>query len=342
MFNTSYLLFVGAVFTIVPMYVGEIAEDEIRGKLNCLMPFGLVSGILFSYCVGSFISIKWFSLLSAIPPTLFFIIALTILPDSPYFFIKENNPDGAKQALKKIRRTKSIYVAEELILMEKSVGRQAKMSELFSSKAAKKSLCITVALMVFQQLSGVTAIIGFSQTIFQATKISLPSELGSILFGLVQFFVTGLTSLTVDKLGRRPLILISFCGSALAESAIGLYFFLQDKNYPTDSISWLPITGIVIFTIFYNFGMGPIPYALTGELFAPSFKAAASAITMFMLLISAFLTTVIFPYMIVYLGFGLCFWTFAACCAFGFVFSYFMVQETKGKSFEEIQEMLER
>lgn len=196
------------------------------------------------------------------------------------------------------------------------------------------------------------------QTIIKSANSSLSPELSSILFGLIQFpagilnnsfyklQLTNAVSVTatayfVDKIGRRPLLITSctFCGIALA--AEGIYFYLQDHlKVDVSSISWLPATGVLVYIVMNPVGLNTIPYIVQGEIFPTNIKAVGSSICTFYSGVNAFIVSKSFQPLCNWLGMYGTFWVYSGFCVFGIFFAIFVLPETKGKSFVEIQKSL--
>lgn len=334
----------GGVFTVVPIFMGEIAEDRNRGALGCFMPVFCSLGFLFSYCVGPYVSIKWFSLVSAIPSTLFIIIVFPFAPESPHYLVSKNKDAAASKSLRRLRNISSQHVGTELKEVKKyvedSFSNKGKLRDFLSSRGLRVGIITTVGLMLVQQGSGINVFLSYMNSIFAASATSIPSDISTIIIAAVQTVVVCSTSLVIDKLGRRLLLLISAGGTCLAQASMGTYFYMKQNKCDVDQLSWLPMSSLVLYMIAYNLGIGPLPWAILGEIFPPNMKSVASTVTTTSCLCLSFLMTMVFPYFIIYIGMAQSFWFFSCCCLCGTVFVYSIVPETKGKSLQEIQLML--
>lgn len=334
----------GSPYYVLPMYVGEVAEPHNRGTLGCFMSFFVCSGILFAYIVGPYLTVRTFSLVCAIPPCVFLALFSLFVPESPYYLVAKNDKAAAEASLKKLRAKSDASIQKELIEIttnvKESFANKAKITDMFRSKGLFRGFVISMGLMFFHQSSGTNILIAYMQPIFSASGTSIPSDLSSILIGVVQIITLGITAVAVYKLGRRTLLLFSIFGSFMAHMALGYFFYLQASGYDVSGISWLPIASILTFIISFNLGFSPVCWAIMGELFPPNIKVIASIFGCTMNMVTAFSVTTCFPYLNEMLGMAWSFWLFGACCAGGFVFVYFVVPETKGKSLQDIQVML--
>lgn len=338
---------VAAVFTVTPMYIGEIAEDANRGALGCVMPVFLTIGILFAYCVGPFLSIMWFGLINVIPVLIFLVLTGLFVPNSPYFLIAQNKKSQAEISLRVFRgRPSLVDVDKEMTMIvdtvRESLTHSNKFRDIFLNKGTRKGICITFGLMFFQQFSGISVLLAYMQSVFEAADTHLTPEVSTIIIGFVQFFACATTPAVVDRLGRRVLLLASTLGTAISNIAMGIFFYMKLNDYEVHSVTWLPIASLVLFMICYNLGIGPLPWAILGELFPPNIKAKAATLTTSVCLFMAFFTNAAFPYVKIYVGMAETFWFFGICGAVGLVFVYALVPETKGKSLHDIIVMMNK
>jgi len=157
----------------------------------------------------------------------------------------------------------------------------------------------------------------------------------------MQVVATFVSTLVVDKLGRRILLLASGIAMALSTTAIGVYFYLQKQDKTqVESLGWLPVASLCIFIIMFSMGYGPVPWLMMGELFATDIKGFAGSLAGTSNWLLAFVVTKTFVNLNNSLGIGGTFWLFAGLTVLGVIFVFFAVPETKGKSLTEIQQEL--
>lgn len=336
----------GAFSVTAPAYSTDIAQDSIRGTLGSYFQLMLTVGILFSYIVGSYASILVFNILCCCIPIIFGVIFF-FMPESPNFLIIKERNDEARSALITLRG-ESYDVDYELNSLKQKAeeARNSPVSFLdaITKKTAIKALVICYALMLFQQLSGVTAVIFNSAQIFTDAGASISAAISSIIIGVIQTIATLLSSLVVDKLGRRILLLLSALVMCLCSTALGLYFFLQEtRGMDADivqAISWLPVVSLSLFIIAFSLGIGSIPWMMAGELCLIDIKAFVGSTAGTFAWLLAFTVTRTFNPLSQAIGTGTVFWMFAGVMFVGFCFILFVVPETKGKSVDEIQLLL--
>lgn len=337
-------LAVGGVFTVLPMYIGEIAEDEVRGALGSFMQLFITVGLLFSYCIGPYVSISTFNYICVVTPAIFLVYFTLKIPESPHFLLANNDETGAERSLIQIRCRNKSEVSKELEEIKKTVDESMKNKgtflDIFKSAGLTKALILSVGLVALQQLSGINVILFYTETIFKATGSSIRPDIATIIVGIVQVLSSGLTPILVDRLGKRFLLLLSAIGMALSEGVLGYFFFLHDHGGNVEAISWLPILCLVVYIITYCLGFGPLPWAVMGELFPANVKSAASTATASGCWFLGFLLTQFFSSVSIAIGIGPSFWIFTGCCVFGMFFVYKFLPETTGKSLQEIQDIL--
>lgn len=332
----------GAVSVVAPMFIGEIAESSIRGALGSFFQVMLTVGILYTYIIGAVAGYTWLGTLSgAIPVALF--ITFSRVPESPTYLMKKCRTEDAKKSLK-FYRGSSYNFWKELQELEKDISEstqeKASIRDLVSSRGTKKALVISLGLMVFQQLSGINAVIFYSVDIFDAAGSTLDPKVSAIIVGVVQVVVTYAASLMVDRAGRRVLLLLSASIMGLCLAILGLYFCLKNKGDDVSGIGWLPLMCVTIFIVMFSLGFGPLPWMMMGEVFAPNVKGAASSIAVCTNWTLVFLVTYTFGKLVDGLGEHTTFWLFAVICGIATVFIFYLVPETKGKSLAEIQRIL--
>lgn len=204
-----------------------------------------------------------------------------------------------------------------------------------------RSAFIAIGLMFFQQMSGINAVIFYSNTIFKDSGSDLDPGVSTIIVGVIQVVATFVSSLVVDKLGRRLLLLFSIVVMGICLCGLGVFFYLLDANSDAiGSLGWLPITSLCLFMVAFSLGFGPVPWLMAGELFAPDIKGFLGAIAGTFNWLLAFVITKFFANFKEAMGNGPTFWLFMVFCAIGFVFVLLFVPETKGKSFQAIQDQI--
>ncbi|KAJ8926411.1 hypothetical protein NQ314_021197 [Rhamnusium bicolor] len=307
----------------------------------------MVGGQLFTYCLGPYVSVSIFNFVSAIFPALFLILFTLLGEETPYYYIRIGEYKLAKETLKKFRSTandEELEIENDLSMIQRKMEEQSKgtLLDIFRSKGLIKALIMAEGLLLLQQLTGVNAVLFYSQTIFSETVSGIDAEVCSIIIGAVHFVCSFIAPLILDRLNRTFLLLVSTIGLMACETLLGVYSYLKHHGENVDSWSFLPIITLTLYMIFFMAGMGPMPWFILAEIFPVRLKTIVSssvACTNWML---GFFVTKYFGDMKDAIGLAQSFWIFAGCCALGALFIKFYVIETRGKSLEEIQDILNK
>ena len=189
-----------------------------------------------------------------------------------------------------------------------------------------------------QQLSGISAFLFYVEIIFYQNQSNFfTPEISSMFFALLQIVTSLSSSLFIDKLGRKPLLIISLIGCAIPLSLQAAFLYFQ---WTDESLNWLPLFNMLIFIVAYSIGLGIVPYMMPGELFPTNVKAKALGLMDIYLALAAFFVTKIYPVIAEKFGYHVPFCIFAICCLINIIFVIVCVPETKGKSLNEIQNWL--
>jgi len=199
--------------------------------------------------------------------------------------------------------------------------------------------CVTV--IVTAHTSLVLPVQCKGNVLFQSAGSSIDPETQTIIVGVIQVVITFISTLVVDRLGRRILLMLSDGIMAICTLLLGIFFYLKtETDEDTSNLGWLPLTSVCVFIVMFSLGYGPIPWMMVGELFAPQIKGFASSLSCILNWILAFLVTKFYSDLANAFGTHTTFWIFAVISAIGTVFVFFLVPETKGKTLDEIQREL--
>lgn len=272
-----------------------------------------------------------------------FVVIFSAMPESPYYYIKSGQKEEAEASLKKLRGR--AYVREELesmaSLVTDNMKEKGRWRDLINVGGNRRGLLILMGIYFTQQFCGSTAIISYAQQIFGEAEGGLGAEESCILFGSVQLLTSAISSQLVDRLGRKPLLLISSCGVGLANIIIGAYFFLKHEHSDyLVSLKYIPIVFIPIFIFSYTIGLATVPFAITSEVFPTNIKSKATCVIQIFVALVTFAVTKLYQVVADNLGTYVVFWGFGALSIAGVIFILLKLPETKGQSFAAIQEKL--
>lgn len=328
------------------MYTSEIAQNEIRGTLGSYFQLLLTVGILFAYVLGAFVSPQVLAIICACVPLVFGVVFF-LQPETPVYSLKKGNEEAAAAALRRLRGPHYNVDAEIADIKEslrKEKEQQISFSESIKKRATKISLLVCFGLMFFQQLSGINAVVFYVGSIFEQTGSSLSPTNATILVGVMQVIATFVSSLIVDKFGRKVLLVGSDFLMAVSAILVGVYFSLDNTRSAEEmkDIGTLPIVALCLFIIVFSLGYGPIPWMISSEVFPSEIKSNASSAAGTFNWFLAFIVTKFYLSVKEAINTDATFYLFAGISLCGTVFVYFIVPETKGKSLEQIQKELNR
>lgn len=279
----------------------------------------------------------------------------------------KNNVEKAKKSLIWLRGEENDFMQEliEIQIEHEIINQnQSTLMTALSKPATKRGLIISSILLLLTQLSGINAVIFYTDWIFKTANTDIESTVSTIIVGAMQVIATIVASLTVDRLGRRFLLMMSASIMCICNLNLGIYFYLDDhKSDVINYLHWLPIISLCVYIIAFSLGLGkfsfsfiyeicfllsedfyfpagPIPWVLVGEIFSTESKAIASSLSGATSWLIAFLVTKFFSNVRELIGVGNTFFGFASFAACATLFVAKAVPETKGKTLYEIQRLL--
>ncbi len=328
---------VGMASMLSPMYIAEVAPAPLRGRMVAINQLTVVTGILITNLVNYTLrnngveAWRWMFGLGFIPSALFFAGALW-LPESPRWLIKAGDTKTAAVILGKIGGPD--FAAESLVNIQKSIGAGGKLSyAAVFKKAVLPSVLIGIGLAVFQQLCGINVVFNYTTLIFSSIGIPRDGQLLQTVFiGGVNLVFTLLAMLLVDKLGRKPLMLFGAGGLCLLYIVV-----VRALGTHSPLVSWYLLTAIGTYAL----SLAPVTWVLISEIFPNNVRGAATSVAVLSLWAAYFVLIFTFP--ILYEGLkDVTFYIYSAICGLGFLFILFGVRETKGKTLEELEEVMSR
>lgn len=362
--SSSYLAFVlfriiggvgiGLASALSPMYIAEVAPSHLRGRFVSLNQMTIVIGILAAQVINLMIADqvptgatdefirtswngqvgwRWMFYACAVPSAAFFILTF-FLPESPRWLMKAGKPDKAFPTLEKIGG--KLYANEEIDNIKATlndVSEKVDLKELLQPKF-RNVLIIGLVLAVFQQWCGINTVFNYAEEIFTAAGYGVSDTLFNIVItGSVNLIFTLVAMFTVDKWGRKKLMILGSTGLAVTYILLGSAFFFQLKGIAVLSL-------VIVAIAIYAMSLAPIVWVILSEIFPNKVRGAAMALATFGLWIACFILTYTFPLLNKGLGAAGTFWVYAGICILGFLFILRKLPETKGKTLEAIEKEL--
>lgn len=346
---------IGLASNLSPMYIAEITPGNVRGRFVSINQLTIVIGILAAQLINWRIAQpvtagattsdimaswngqtgwRWMFYACTVPAGLFFIL-MWFVPESPRWLAKNKiNYPRAHKIMAKIGG--SDYADSELIAIEETLRTTSEKTDLrlLKQPGVSKLLILGIVIAVFQQWCGINVIFNYAQEIFASAGYSVSDILFNIVItGSVNLVFTFIGMFTVDKLGRKALMLMGSGGLAGIFAVIGgMYFF---------HLQGLPLLIMVVVAIAcYAMSLGPVTWVILSEIFPNRVRGTAMSIATFALWSACFVLTYTFPLLNKLLNASGTFWLYGVICVFGFWFILKKLPETKGKSLEEIEHEL--
>lgn len=348
---------IGIASNLSPMYIAEISPAHMRGRLVSFNQMTIVLGILAAQIVNWLLAEpvaadamsetilaswngqtgwRWMFWAENVPAVLFFIFAFMI-PESPRWLAVKGRKAEAIAVMSKIagrEEAEREYREMEQGIAESRAAKTGNELRKILHPSMRRVLIIGVVLAIFQQWCGINVIFNYAQEIFSAAGYGVSDILMNIVVtGVTNVVFTIVAMFLVDRLGRRPLLLIGAGGLTLIYFLMGAAYYFQ-------------LTGITLLVIVvaaiacYAMSLAPIMWVVVSEIFPNAVRGVAMSVATFCLWSACFILTYTFPLLNNALGAAGTFWIYGAICLAGFLFIGRCVPETRNKSLEEIEKEL--
>ena len=342
---------VGLASAVVPMYIGEIAPASIRGRMVSFNQFAIIFGMLVVYFVNwgiasgqtlewiNDIGWRWMFGSEAIPAFLFGTL-LFLVPETPRYLALTNRDEKAFGVLTRINGKEK---AKEILAEIKESLTHVASSKLFAY--GKKVIIVGILVCIFQQFIGINVVLYYAPRIFEGMNIAKDAAMfQTIVMGLVNVIFTVLAILTVDKWGRRPLLITGSIGMAIGMFAMSWFARMGEANQwlvegAVNVPAWFNIStlaSIIIFTASFMMSWGPICWVLVSEIFPNKIRGQAVAIAVAAQWAANFLISSTYPPMMAFSP-VVTYAFYGAMAVLSALFVWRMVPETKGKTLEEME-----
>jgi sugar porter (SP) family MFS transporter len=333
-------LFLGIAIGIssltAPLYLAEIAPAKTRGLLVSLNQLAITIGILSAYGINYLFAHDqgWRYMLGlGVVPASILGTALFFLPESPRWMILKGQDTAARRTLQNLRGSEDI--SHEIGEIQSSLKHETPTFKSLFSASVKPAFIIAMGLAFFQQVTGINTIIYYAPTIFEKAGFTSAEHaiLATVSIGVINVLFTVISLPLLDRVGRKPLLLLGMLGMFLS---LALWGVAVDMAH-VEGFQWLALTCLLAYVAFFAISLGPIMWLMVSEVFPLEQRGLGTSVAVcaqwgFNLLVSAS-----FPNMLHAFGASKTFWIYAALCLWGIVFVIRKVPETKGKTLEEIK-----
>jgi MFS transporter, SP family, galactose:H+ symporter len=330
-------LAIGIASFTAPLYLSEIAPEQIRGRLVAFNQLALTFGIVISYLVDYAFSgsADWRVMfgLAAIPAVVLG-LGMIRMPDSPGWLIMQKRNQDAHKTLSRIspqsNPDKDIQEISHSLQQQKSGWRE------LLRPMVKPALIVGVGLALFQQITGINTVIYYAPTIFQFAGISSASNaiLATAAVGVVNIILTAVAMTLLDKVGRRPLLLIGLAGMVVSILVLGVAFSMPQ----TSSTGAIAVVALMAYVGFFAVGLGPVFWLLISEIYPLKIRGKAMSIATEANWGANLIVALTFLSMVAVIGHSGTFWFYGAVGVAAWIFSYMLVPETRGRTLESIED----
>jgi MFS transporter, SP family, galactose:H+ symporter len=328
---------IGLSSTTVPVYLSEVSPPHARGWIVSLFQLAVTAGIVCAYVVDFAFAKSggWRWMLGlAVAPALVFGTGMFFLPETPRWLIRRGRHESARGILLRIRERHDVDLEIDEIQLSLAQQEQHGTWRDLLHRQVRPALIVGIGLAVFQQITGINTVIYYAPKILQSAGFASAS--GAILatagVGLVNFGMTVVAMFLVDRLGRRPLLLIGIAGMIVTLAALALSFQIQ-----SNSLAWLAVICLMGYVASFAISLGPIFWLLIAEIYPLKMRGLAEGTAATFCWGSNLVVALTFLTLLEKLGASSTFALYACASIASWLFSYYLVPETKGRTLEQIE-----
>ncbi|CAN0905858.1 Sugar transporter ERD6-like 6 [Linum grandiflorum] len=332
---------VGIISYTVPVYIAEIAPQNLRGGLGSVNQLSVTIGILLAYLLGLFVPWRILAVLGILPCTIL-IPGLFFIPESPRWLAKMGMMEDFESSLQVLRGFDA-DISVEVNEVKRAVASSSKKATIRFADLKRRRywfpLMVGIGLLVLQQLSGINAVLFYSSNIFEAAGVT-NSNMVTCIVGALQVIATAVTTWLIDRTGRRILLIVSSSGMTLSILLVAVSFIAKDfvsvDSSAHNVLGILSVAGVLSMVVTFSLGMGAIPWVIMSEILPVNIKGLAGSIATLANWFIVWLVTVTANLLLTWSPGGT-FLIYTAVSGFAVAFVALWVPETKGRTLEEIQ-----
>lgn len=327
---------VGIASMLSPLYIAEVAPARIRGRLVSLNQMAIITGILAAY-MTNFLCDRWlpdhlawrWMFGSESLPAVFFWVAMAMAPESPRWLIKQGRAEEGLAILTRVGGR--VHAASEMREIQDAVSHEGgSLADLFNP-GLRIALLIGVALAIFQQITGINTILYYAPEIFKSAGFDTSNALlFSVYVGLINGLFTVFAILLVDRLGRRPLLLLGAAG-------MGVSLALVARAFQTKMTGGAVALFVLAYVASFALTLGPVVWVVISEIFPTKVRGRAMSIATVTLWVACYVVSQTFPMLVERIKEPATFYMYSVICFIMIAFVAAVVPETKGKTLEEIE-----
>jgi SP family sugar:H+ symporter-like MFS transporter len=354
---------VGAASVLSPAYISEVAPASIRGRMTTVQQVMIISGLTAAFLANYYVTAiagvstnkiwfdieawRWMYLLQSVPAAVF-LVALFFIPESPRYLVAKGRNEEALAVLTDLSGPNAAAAKVAEIQASFAKDHRPRLSDVLTPAGGRGFLGVRsivwvgIMLAVFQQLVGINVIFYYGATLWQAAGFSEQDSLMiNIVSGAVSIAACFVTIVLIDRIGRKPLLLIGSVGMAVSLFAM-VYAFSQGglvdgKLVLPGDTGKIAVWAANIYVIFFNVSWGPVMWVMLGEMFPNQIRGSALAVAGFFQWTANYAIAQAFPIMLVKMGLARSYSVYAVCAVISFFLVAKFIKETKGKELEAME-----
>ncbi len=349
---------VGAASVLSPLYISEVAPANIRGRLTTVQQVMIITGLTAAFVVNYFLAQsagsslgevagtaawRWMYLAQAFPAVVF-LVALFFIPESPRFLVSKGRTDeaqgvlarlfGAEEAARKVAEIKASF----------SEDHRPRLSDVTAPGSGFRPIVWAgIMLATFQQFVGINIIFYYGETLWRLAGVSEEVALErNIISGVVSIAAVLAALVLIDRIGRKPLLMIGSAGMAVTLGAMSWAFSGAGTDAAGnlalgEAAGWTALVSANLYVIFFNFSWGPVMWVMLGEMFPNQMRGSALAVAGLSQWVANYVVVQSFPSMASGLGLATTYMVYTVAAVISLFLVKSLINETKGKELEEME-----
>jgi MFS transporter, SP family, sugar:H+ symporter len=350
---------VGAASVLSPAYISEVAPANIRGRMTTMQQIMIITGLTAAFLVnyalahsagkstelfwGGYEAWRWMYWMQAVPAAIF-LIALMFIPESPRYLVSKGRDEEAKAVLSRLSGAASADQKMSEIRASFNQDHRPRLSDVLASGTIFRPIVWAgLLLAVFQQLVGINVIFYYGATLWQSAGFTEDQSLQiNIVSGVVSILICFFTAGFIDRIGRKPLLLVGSLGMAITLFAMAYAFNsgtldAAGKLQLSDSAGVIALIAANLYVMFFNASWGPVMWVMLGEMFPNQVRGSALAVCGLAQWSANFAITQAFPIMLVSWGLAVSYSFYGVCAVISFFLVKAFIKETAGKELEDME-----
>jgi SP family sugar:H+ symporter-like MFS transporter len=354
-------LAVGAASVLAPAYISEVAPARYRGSLATMQQIAIITGLFIAFvsnyllagAAGSSTNALWFGFEAwrwmfwvEVLPAAIFLIALWLIPESPRYLVLHRERERALEVLTKLSDPKA--ATRKVAEIDASLAadhHEPRMRDLIDPRThrVRRVVWVGIGLATLQQLVGINVVFYYGAVLWQSVGFTESDALLiNVLSGGLSIAAVTVTVLLVDRIGRKPILLIGSIGMAVSLGILVIAFMnatTQPDGSPTLEGIYGPLALVAanVYVVFFNFSWGPVMWVMLGEMFPNQIRGAGLSVSGLAQWGANFAITMSFPVLLASVGLSGAYGFYTACAALSVIFVLTMVRETRGIELENMQ-----